>query len=137
MKLLLSAAVLTMAFAPAAYADPGNGKGHGNGHGQGASAHANPNTYVNHGQNTTHAPPGLAKKPYGMPPGQAKKMWQSGQRLPGQYYQQSQYSLSNPAQYSLSPAPAGYKWVLVGNDAYLVRDNNSGLISQVVANIFR
>lgn len=134
MKTLLSAAaVISMAIAPAAYADPGNGKGAGKAHG----AHANANAHVNHGQNTVHAPPGLAKKPYAMPPGQAKKMWQSGQRLPGQYYQQSQYNLTNPARYSLSPAPAGYRWVLIGNDAYLVQDNNTGLISQVVANIFR
>ena len=53
-------AALAMAGAPAV-ADPGNGKGHDKGH-----------------QAKSH--------PHGMPPGQAKKMWNRGQRLLASYF---------------------------------------------------
>jgi len=74
---------------------------------------------------------------YRLPPGQAKKLFNPGERLPASYYAQNpSYVLSNPAQYQLQPAPAGYRWVRVDNDVYLVR-SETGLISEVVRRIFR
>lgn len=74
---------------------------------------------------------------YRLPPGQAKKLFNRGERLPASYYAQNPtYVLSNPAQYQLQPAPAGYRWVRVDNDVYLVR-TQTGLIAEVVRRIFR
>ncbi|HZH04788.1 MAG TPA: RcnB family protein [Myxococcaceae bacterium] len=74
---------------------------------------------------------------YRLPPGQAKKIFNQGERLPASYYAQNPtYIISNPAQYQLSSAPAGYRWVRVDNDVYLVR-NETGVISEVVRRIFR
>src|SRR4051812_1104668 len=94
----LAIIVFSLAIPAAASADPG--KGHG---GQGA-AHANGHAHQdmagsNNGQmhghtamaNGSWTPPGLAKKPHGMPPGQAKKVWGHGEQLPNQYYTQSRY----------------------------------------------
>ena len=78
-------------------------------------------------------PPGLADKPHGMPPGQAKKMWRKGERLPTAYYTTSRYYIVEPARYRLAPPPYGYRWVLVDGDAYLVRRDN-GLVANLVAN---
>jgi Ni/Co efflux regulator RcnB len=74
---------------------------------------------------------------YRLPPGQAKKIFNQGERLPASYYAQNPaYVIGNPAQYQLSPAPAGYRWVRVDNDVYLVR-NETGVISEVIRRIFR
>jgi Ni/Co efflux regulator RcnB len=74
---------------------------------------------------------------YRLPPGQAKKIFNQGERLPASYYaQNSAYVIGNPGQYQLSPPPAGYRWVRVDNDVYLVR-NETGLITEVVRRIFR
>lgn len=74
---------------------------------------------------------------YRLPPGQAKKIFNRGERLPATYYARNPaYVLSNPAQYQLQPAPEGFQWVRVGDDVFLVRSEN-GLITQVVRRIFR
>jgi len=78
-------------------------------------------------------PPGLAKKPDGLPPGQAKKTYQRGERLPLNYLQ-SQYYVTQPARYQLEPAPAGYRWVLVEDNAYLA-NTQTGLIANVILNL--
>jgi hypothetical protein len=78
-------------------------------------------------------PPGLAKKPGGLPPGQAKKIYQKGERLPLTYLK-SQYYLTQPARYQLDPAPAGYRWVLVDENAYLA-NTQTGLIVNVILNL--
>lgn len=46
--------------------------------------------------------------PHGMPPGQAKKMWQQGERLPAPYLS-SRYYVTEPSRYDLAPAPYGYR----------------------------
>jgi len=74
-------------------------------------------------------PPGLAKKPHHMPPGQAKK-YGVGQRLPSAYLSERRYYLSDPRRYGLRYAPAGYRWVAVDRDAYLVR-TRTGLIAEI------
>ena len=115
-RLLISLAAVSVAFAPAAFADPGHGKAKG---------------HDKH--DFDGGPPGLAKKPYGLPPGQAKKAWRRGQYLPRSYYVETRYIVVEPQRYRLPPPPVGYRWVGVDGDAYLVRTSN-GLIADVVAN---
>jgi Ni/Co efflux regulator RcnB len=112
--LIAAAAALALAAPLAAQADPGHGKGHGKGD-----------------QWREGGPPGLAKKPYGMPPGQAKKMWRQGERLPPVYITQ-RYYVAAPYRYQLAPAPYGYRWIRVGDQFYLAQ-TETGLISQVIS----
>ena len=89
--LLIAGAALLVSAAPAV-AGPGHGKGHHNGH----SFAGQPG-----------CPPGLAKKNNGcLPPGQAKKLYSMGQRLPYGFngytpYNQIPYDLRR--QYDLDP----------------------------------
>ena len=80
-----------------------------------------------------NCPPGLAKKNNGcLPPGQAKKRYQVGQPLPrGVVYVEAPPELV----VRLSPAPSGYKYVVVDGDlvklalgTMLVVDAIDGLI---------
>jgi hypothetical protein len=72
-QIILLAGVVALASAGPALARPGNG--HGNGHGAAAP-----------GYGGGGCPPGLAKKnPPCMPPGQAKKLFGIGQRVPPGY----------------------------------------------------
>jgi Ni/Co efflux regulator RcnB len=123
----VSILALCLAVPGAALADPGNGKGHDKGHGKDKhpAAYAHPGT-----------PPGLAKKPHGMPPGQAKKMWRKGEYLPSQYYTQSRYYVTNPSAYNLAPAPYGSRWVRV-DDRYYLTQTKTGAILQLAAILAR
>jgi hypothetical protein len=103
--LLAGAAALGLA-APA-LAKPGNGHGHGNPHAYGSdkqgndrgSGHDNRGKGVLYGSGVGGCPPGLAKKNNGcMPPGQARKLYRTGQRFPLGYgnawsYNQIPYEL--------------------------------------------
>jgi hypothetical protein len=80
-------------------------------------------------------PPGLASKPGQMPPGQYKKLYQRGERLPLSYLS-SQYYISQPSRYNLPAAPYGYRWVLVEDHAYLA-NTQTGLIANVIASLLR
>lgn len=144
---LIIATTLSFALVGAAAADPGKGKGQGKQGGAHVArsvdhSHANvvgPQREMRGHQataNGTWTPPGLAKKPYGMPPGQAKKMWSQGDRLPDQYYSQQRYYVANPSAYNLAPAPYGQRWVQVGGNYYLTR-TDTGIVSQVVAALLR
>lgn len=64
-------------------------------------------------------PPGLANKPYGLPPGQAKKMWRRGERVPA-FYIGPKYFIEEPRVYRLAPSRPGHRWIIVDGDAYLV-----------------
>jgi hypothetical protein len=79
-------------------------------------------------------PPGLAKKPGGLPPGQAKKLWARGERLPRPYYVETRYVIVQPQRYRLPPPPFGYRWVDVNGDAYLVQ-TRTGLITDLVLDV--
>jgi Ni/Co efflux regulator RcnB len=81
-------------------------------------------------------PPGLAKKPYGMPPGQAKKLhrYAVGQHLSRTYYVNRDYYVTDYNRYNLAPPPSGYQWVREGNDVYLTQ-TRTGLIAQVIADL--
>lgn len=138
MKFVLIATAAFILAAPLA-AQAGHGHGGGNGHGDGdASAHANDDGDRREDSDHAHwrsqpgwTPPGLAKKPYGMPPGQAKKMWRQGDRLPPTYITE-RYYVADPSRYNLAPTPYGYRWVRVGNEYYLAQ-TQTGLVSQVIS----
>ena len=85
-----------------------------------------------------HTPPGLAKKPGGMPPGQYKKQfdYNVGARLPRNYYVNRNYYVTDYDRYNLRVAPPGYQWVRVGNDVYLAQ-TRTGLIAEVIADLLR
>jgi Ni/Co efflux regulator RcnB len=85
---------------------------------------------------TGHVPPGLAKKPGQMPPGQYKKQYDYsvGAHLPRNYYINRNNYLSDYDRYDLRVPPPGYRWVRVGNDVYLTQ-SRTGLIAEVIADL--
>ncbi len=126
--LLILAGVAALATTAPAYAKPDHAKGH-----KGHKAHSSHQL----GYGVGGCPPGLAKKNNGcLPPGQAKKLYNIGQRWPGNYgyrwdYGQIPYDLRN--QYGFDP---GYNYYY--GDGYLYRvDPATMLISQVVSAILR
>ena len=128
-KLLIIAGIAALA-TTAAHADPG-GKGKGKGKGHGNNSH-----YV-YGYGAGGCPPGLAKKNNGcLPPGQAKKLYNIGQRWPVGYghawnYNQLPYDMR--MQYGFDPNSRYYY-----GDGYVYRvDPATMLISQVVSAILR
>ena len=56
---------------------------------------------------------------YGMPPGQAKKLWRRGERIP-MVYLSARYVIVEPQRYRLVRPKRGFHWVMVDGDAYLV-----------------
>jgi len=126
-QLLLFAGLAALGIAAPAAAKPGNG--HGNSH---AYDLQGPVGYGHGG-----CPPGLAKKAIPcVPPGQAKKLYNVGQRFPAGYgsalgYNQIPYDLRS--QYGLNPYGNYYY-----GDGYLYRVNpRTMLIQQVVAALLR
>jgi hypothetical protein len=122
---ILAGAMLAFAAAPAA-AKPDHAKGHKGG------AHG---THLGYGSGG--CPPGLAKKNNGcLPPGQAKKLYNVGQRFPAGYgnpwsYNQIPYDLRT--RYAFDPNSRYYY-----GDGYLYRvDPRTMLISQVVSALIR
>ena len=63
----------------------------------------------------------------------AQQAWRKGQRLPAAH---RDHLIGDPSAYGLRQAPAGYRWVLMEDDAYLVR-RDDGLIADLVLNILR
>jgi hypothetical protein len=123
--LLIFASAAALTTAPA-YAKPDHAKGHKGHHAKG---------YAGYGAGG--CPPGLAKKNNGcLPPGQAKKLYNIGQRFPRGYghawsYNQIPYDLRS--RYDFDP---GYRYYY--GDGYLYRvDPTTMLISQVVSAILR
>ena len=123
--ILLAAGWMALAFACQASAKPGNG--HGNPHAYGYGA-AGPVGYGHGG-----CPPGLAKKAIPcVPPGQAKKLYNVGQRFPLGYgsplgYSQIPYDLRS--QYGLNPYGNYYY-----GDGYIYRVNPRTMLIQQVVN---
>jgi hypothetical protein len=128
-QLFILAGAATLAVTGQALADPGNGHGHGQG---------NPHAYGFDGPagyGVGGCPPGLAKKNNGcLPPGQAKKLYGVGQRLPlgyGSPYAYNQIPYDVRARYGLPPAGSYYY-----GDGYLYRvDPRTMLIEQAVGAI--
>ena len=73
--------------------------------------------------------------PHGMPPGQAKKVWSSGERLPATYFS-PRYYVTEPWRYDLAPAPYGYRYLRIGDRIYLAQDD-TGLIRDVLTGLLR
>ena len=128
---LLIAGAAALGLASPVYAGPGKGHGkpaHAQGHkGQGAL----------YGYGTGGCPPGLAKKNNGcMPPGQAKKLYNVGQRFPLRYGNMWTYNQVPPIlrqQYGFGPNDRYYY-----GDGYIYQvDPKTMLISQVVSAILR
>ena len=129
--LLILAGVAALATTAPAYAQPGHAKGKGKGN---AQAHVGHGTV---GYGVGGCPPGLAKKNNGcLPPGQAKKLYNIGQRWPGNYgyawnYNQIPYDMRT--RYGFQP---GYNYYY--GDGYVYRvDPATMLVSQVVSAILR
>ena len=121
--LLILAGVVALASTAPAYAKPDHAKGKGH------------KGYVGYGAGG--CPPGLAKKHNGcLPPGQAKKLYNIGQRWPGNYgyawnYNQIPYDMRT--RYGFQP---GYNYYY--GDGYVYRvDPATMLVSQVVSAILR
>ena len=76
-------------------------------------------------------PPGLAKQGK-IPPGQAKKLWKKGEYLPLDY--RTGHYFEDWRRYNLEPAPAGYRWVVVDRDAYLMQVT-TGLVAEAIADL--
>ena len=127
--LIYIASAAALALSASAVAKPG--KGHGNPHS------GNYDQGYNSGYGMGNCPPGLAKKHNGcLPPGQAKKRYDVGQRLPYGYnsytpYNQIPYDLRN--QYGLDPYGR-----YIYRDGYLYEVNpRTRIISQILSAILR
>jgi hypothetical protein len=127
-QLLTILSVAALAIAAPAHAKPGKGHGH---HGK---SHA---SIGYHGYGTAGCPPGLAKKGNGcLPPGQARKRFNVGQRYSGNYgrlwnYNQIPYDLRERYDFD-----RGYRYYY--GDGYLYRvDPRTMLIQQVVSALLR
>jgi hypothetical protein len=146
-KLILLAGVAALASSLPAVAKPGNGGGHGNGHAamKGGNGHSSARSvqtvrtvHTRHAVRSTRygansCPPGLARKNNGcLPPGQAKKLYSVGQRLPGGFANYSPYS-AIPTQYrDQVPYNDAYRYIYRDNTAYVV-DPRTNLITQVIS----
>ncbi len=71
---------------------------------------------------------------YVQPHGYVAHSWRRGDRLPTAY-RASSYVIANPALYHLRPAPRGYYWVRVDNNAVLAAVA-TGVVLSVTANLF-
>ena len=128
------AGAAALAFAAPALAGPGHSNnGHGKNHGQAQAYGINGPI----GYGVGGCPPGLAKKHNGcLPPGQAKKLYNVGQRLPLGYngytpYNQIPYDVRS--QYNLDPYG---RYIYDQNYLYRV-DPTTQVISQVLSAILR
>jgi hypothetical protein len=127
-KLAMIAATAAMAMAMPALAKPGQGKGHGPSvHAKGKSgahgAHsgARPQTVLSPRKGSRYGanacPPGLAAKGNGcLPPGQARKLFNVGQRIP------TGYNFYTP--YSQIPVAYRDRYGLMTDGRYIYRDDS-------------
>jgi hypothetical protein len=123
-QMILLAGAVALGFAGPALAKPGHSKGHGHGH-----AHS--------GYGGGACPPGLAKKAVPcVPPGQAKKMYNIGQRLPAGVFSPYAYNripYDLRSQYGLNQ----YGNYYYGNGYLYQVDPRTMLVQQVIAALLR
>ena len=114
--LMVTATAAMMAFLPS----PASAHGHGRGHW--GIAHGNP-----HG-----CPPGLANRnPPCVPPGQVRRLFHQGQRLPVGYRSYTPYDripLDLRSRYGI---PTGYNYIYRDNSVYLV-DPRTRLVQSII-----
>jgi hypothetical protein len=134
--IFLIAGALALGVAGPALAKPGNGHGNGHGHGN-AYGYSVENQGFGQGYGVGGCPPGLAKKAVPcVPPGQAKKLYNVGQRFrtgaANPYaYNQIPYDLRN--QYGLNPYNNYYY-----NNGYLYGvDPRTMVVQQAIAALLR
>jgi hypothetical protein len=132
-QILLLAGAAALGLAGPALAKPGNGNGNGNGNGHG-HGHSYDNAY---GYGAGGCPHGLAKKNNGcLPPGQAKKRFNVGQRYATNYgsrYGYGQIPNRLRSQYNLDPRDRYYY-----NNGYLYQvDPRTQLVQQVISALLR
>ena len=60
-----------------------------------------------------------------------RRAWREGQHMQARYYDRY---IDDPRVYGLRQAPPGYRWVLVEDDAYMVRRDN-GLIADIISSV--
>lgn len=147
---IASVLMVSPAFAKDKGDDHGNGGKHGNKHSQkheekaekkaekrereeikqGAYFNDQQRAYARQYYATTYkdgkrCPPGLAKKNNGcMPPGQAQNLV-IGQPIPSNI---RVYQVAQPVIRQLPPAPAGYRYQLIGGDIVLVQQQNNIIV---------
>lgn len=63
-------------------------------------------------------------------PSHLRNSYDVGERIPAAYVRDSHNRVSDPWRYRLQPAPKGYRWVAMGDDAYLV-GTDSGRVRDV------
>ena len=147
--LILAAGAAALAIAAPALANPGHGHGNGNAHAQnsdtkahGHSSHSEHIVNSRNGRLYAHSasgrcPPGLARKHNGcMPPGQAKKLYNVGQR----YDQNHGYRWT----YAQIPTDLRSRYSLDRNDRYYYRngylyqvDPRTMMVEQAVSALLR
>ena len=112
--LILAAGAIAIAAAPPAFAKPGKGKGHD------ASRAA-----------VAGCPPGLAKKRNGcLPPGQARKLYRVGQRIPTGYRHYSDFDDIPLVYRDRFGIPIGQRYIYRDNVVYVV-DPTTRLVSRI------
>jgi Ni/Co efflux regulator RcnB len=120
-KMIILAGAAAMAALPA-MADA-QGRGHGRGHGANA---------VGNRHGGAHCPPGLANRnPPCMPPGQARHLYNRGQRLPADFRDFVDYGrlpLDLRDRYDI---PRGYRYIYRDNSVYLV-DPTTRLVQDII-----
>jgi hypothetical protein len=137
-NLAMIAATAAMALAMPALAKPGQGKGHSGAHAKGKSAahgaHAGPHVVGAKGKRygANACPPGLAKKRNGcLPPGQAKKLFNVGQRIPtgyGYYTPYQDIPVAYRDRYGLTD---GYRYIYRDQSVYVV-DPATSLVTRII-----
>ena len=149
---ILLAAAASMAAGMPALAKPGKGGGHG-AH-SGTAVHAKAKVRTTHRVTASdrngngildsrerradrygangNCPPGLARKNNGcLPPGQAKKLFTQGQRLPAGYNFYSNYRDIPVAYRSRVPFDDSYRYIYRDDTVYVV-DRSTRLVTRVI-----
>jgi Ni/Co efflux regulator RcnB len=140
--MLKKASILILAglmAAPAAFAGQGKGKGKGKHKGRSADRvvfidddRAAVRGWWNDTYGRGNCPPGLAKKNNGcLPPGQAKKRYVVGRRLPSGVIVERVPSILLPR---LRTAPRGYEYVVVDGDVLLM-NRTSRIVADAIINV--
>jgi Ni/Co efflux regulator RcnB len=83
-----------------------------------------------HAEGKGHAGPRRA--PHGRTAGPARTSYGVGERLPAAYVAAPRHLLADPPRYALRHAPAGFRWVVIDRDAYLVRTRTGEIADAVI-----
>ena len=126
-RLLTAIAVLGLLAPIAASAAPGHERGHERGHDHDQDRDQDRD-------NDHDGRSGWAGR-HDLPPGQARKLWRRGERVP-MFYVAPQYYIAEPRAYRLAGPPPGHRWIIVDGDAYLIQVA-SGMVAEVVTGLRR